>query len=119
MTQQTSLSYEQGQLAIADVLYSNQVGIKRRPVLVISRTEFNEYSEDLILLRISSSPARTRFDVDLSNADVIGGELNHTSSIMVDFPTTLHKNMVMRIVGKVSGEKLAEVKRKMRELYGL
>ncbi|MBS3062266.1 MAG: type II toxin-antitoxin system PemK/MazF family toxin [Candidatus Diapherotrites archaeon] len=119
MTQKTSLNYEQGQLAVADVLFSNQVGIKRRPVLVISRAEFNEHADDLILLRISSSPARARFDVNLSNEDVIGGELKTTSSIMVDFPATLQKDLVVKIVGKISEQKLAEVKQKMRELYGL
>ncbi|HLD58964.1 MAG TPA: type II toxin-antitoxin system PemK/MazF family toxin [archaeon] len=51
--QKSFLSFEQGDIVIATLLFAEQVGAKRRPALVISSAEFNKKSEDLILLKIT------------------------------------------------------------------
>jgi len=57
------LNFEQVDIAIAPVPFSNLVQAKVRPVLVISGKIFNPYSEDLIVLKITSAEKNYPFDV--------------------------------------------------------
>ena len=115
----SSLSFEQGDIAVADILYSQQAGLKRRPVLVASGSDFNRQSDDIIVLSISSTPPRSKFDVKLSADDLAEGELRVESKILADFPTTIEKALIAQKIGKISKQKLAEVKQKTRQLYEL
>ena len=115
----SSSSFEQGDIAIASIVYSSHAGFKRRPVLVASNTDYNKYSEDLIVVSISSTPVKRKFDVKLTNDDLAEGELRLESKIITDFPTTIEKTLVSEKIGRISSQKLGEVKQKIRELYGI
>ncbi|MDD5147857.1 MAG: type II toxin-antitoxin system PemK/MazF family toxin [Candidatus ainarchaeum sp.] len=117
--QKSSLSFEQGGLVIATLLFAEQIGAKRRPALVISNSEFNKKSDDLILLKITSQAKKTQFDVALAQKDLERGELKTESQIMVDNPVTTYKQLIEHNIGKISGQKLKEVKQKIKELYGI
>ena len=117
--QKNSSSFEQGNIIVANILYSQQVGFKRRPVLVISNSNYNKHSEDLIVLSVSSTPAKAKYDVKLINKDLDEGELRVESKILVDFPTTIEKKLITQKIGKISNQKLKEVKQKIKELYEL
>ncbi|MFA4906851.1 MAG: type II toxin-antitoxin system PemK/MazF family toxin [archaeon] len=117
--QRNSSSFEQGDIIVADLLYSEQVGVKRRPVLVISKGEYNKNSEDLIVLKITSAEKQTKFDVPLKQAELEAGSLRVESIIMVDFISTVQKSLVSEKIGRISEKKLEEVKKRMKELYAL
>jgi len=117
--QKNSSSFEQGNIIIANILYSQQIGFKRRPVLVISNSDYNKHSEDLIVLSVSSTPAKAKYDVKLTNKDLEEGELRVESKILVDFPTTIEKKLITQNIGKLSKQKLKEAKQKIKELYAL
>jgi mRNA interferase MazF len=112
-------NFEQGNIAIADLLFSEQIGIKRRPVLIISNTEYNKLSEDIIALKITSSYKRTKFSITLNNEDLEKGKLKVSSQIMADFPSTIQKNLISQTIAKISKQKLLEIKQKTKELYKL
>jgi len=117
--QKNSLNFEPGDIVVADILYSAQAGIKRRPVIVISNATHNKLSSNIIVLSISSTPPKTNYDIKLTNQDLDNGKLKVDSKILVDFPTTLEKAIVSEKIGKISKKKLQEVKQKLRELYEL
>ncbi|MBN2127070.1 MAG: type II toxin-antitoxin system PemK/MazF family toxin [Candidatus Diapherotrites archaeon] len=112
-----SLIFEQGDIVIANVLFSEQIGMKTRPALVISNSEFNKKSDDLILLKITSKGKKTQFDVNLTSEDVTEGFLKQESNIMVDNPVTVYKRLIETKTGKITKQKLKEVKQKIKELY--
>lgn len=113
-----SLNFEQGTIITANILFSNQVGIKPRPALVISNSEYNSRYHDIIILKITSSREKPfPYNVDISNSDLIEGKLKNESTIMADFPITLEKEQVIQMIAKLSNQKLSEVKKKMKELY--
>lgn len=114
-----SSSFEQGEIVVAQILYSEQIGIKTRPALVISNGDFNKKSDDLILLKITSKSKRTEYDIKLTNKDIGEGELKTESQIMIDNPVTTYKGMIQNKIGKISKQKLKEVKQKIKELYAL
>jgi len=110
-------SFEQGDIVTADIVYSQQIGFKRRPVLIASNTNYNRQSEDVIVVSISSSNSRTKYDISLRNKDLNEGELRLESKIITDFPTTIEKTLISQKIGKISNYKLREVKQKIKELY--
>jgi mRNA interferase MazF len=114
-----SLNFEQGDIVIAELLYSEQIGIKIRPALVISNTKYNKNSDDIILLKITSSEKRTKYDLILKAEDIENGKLKNESIIMIDNPVTTYKGVIQTKVGKITKEKLKEVKQKISELYEL
>jgi len=114
-----SLNFEQGDIVVAHLLFSEQAGVKIRPALVVSNSKFNKESEDLILLKITSRGIKTNFDVSLTSKDLEKGNLKKESQIMVDNPVTTYNKLIESKIGKISGKKLKEVKQKIRELYGL
>jgi mRNA interferase MazF len=116
---QTSLNFEQGDIVVASLLFSGQTEAKRRPALVISNSDYNKASDDLILLKITSKGKKTSFDVLLSPADVLEGKLKQESMVMADNPVTTYKQLIEAKIGKITKQKLAEVKEKTRQLYGL
>ena len=83
-----SSNFEQGNIVIAQILFSEQIGLKTRPALVMSNTKYNKNSEDIILLKITSQSKKTKFDIELNNKDLEKGELTKTSMIMADNPIT-------------------------------
>ncbi|PIU21019.1 MAG: type II toxin-antitoxin system PemK/MazF family toxin [Candidatus Diapherotrites archaeon CG08_land_8_20_14_0_20_34_12] len=117
--QKTYLNFEQGTIVIADILFSEQIGVKRRPVLVISNTAFNQLSDDMLVLKITSADKKTEYDVNLKNEDLEEGKLKTNSFIMTDFIATIQKNLVTEGIGKISDKKLYEVKQKIKELFDL
>lgn len=112
-------NFKQGDIVVAELPFAEQTGWKRRPALVISNSEYNKDSEDLILLKITSKELETKFDVIFNNQDLIEGELSVESKIMVDNPVTTYLNLIDKKIAKLSEKKLLEVKQKMIELYKL
>ena len=112
-----SSNFEQGEIVVAQILYSEQIGIKTRPALVISNTKYNKDSEDIILLKITSKSKQTKYDIELINSDLTTGELTKESMIMTDNPVTTYREMITAKIGKISKNKLNQVKEKLAELY--
>ena len=72
-----SLNFEQGDIVIAELLYSEQIGLKLRPALVISNTKYNKTSDDIILLKITSSEKNTKYDLPLKAEEMETGKLKN------------------------------------------
>jgi mRNA interferase MazF len=112
-----SSSFEQGDIVIAQLLFSEQIGLKIRPALVISNTHYNEKNDDIVLLKITSAEKKTKYDLALTEKDMQTGKLKAESTIMVDNPVTTYKGMIQTKAGKITKEKLNQVKEKIVELY--
>lgn len=110
---------KQGELVVADILFAEQVGIKRRFALVISNDKFNMESGDIIVLKVTSHGGNTTFDVPLRNSDTTNKTLKKDSTILVDFPATIAKQNIVARPDNIKEEKLQKVKQKIKELFEL
>ncbi len=115
----SSSSFEQGEIVVAPIPFSSQFSAKIRPALVISKEKYNNKSEDVIVLKVTSKGKDYPFDVGLSAKDFSAGKLKHESVIQADFPVVIEKRSISQKIGKVSSKKLKEVKQKLKELYEL
>ncbi len=110
-------SINQGDIVIVNLVFTDFSSTKRRPVLVISNTTYNQNSGNVIVLSISSAQIGSKFDSELLQKDLIEGKLKLTSKILVDYPSTVSKAILSEKIARISSEKLKEVKQKMIELY--
>lgn len=115
--QKNSLIFEQGDIAIASVPFSDGSGVKRRPVLIIS--SHSTHTFDVLAIKITATKRESKFSVSILPEDIEGGRLKVPSSISADFIVTIQKNLVSQKAGKITASKLLEVKGKLRQLFDL
>ena len=102
-------NFEQGEIVVGELYYSDLTGVKKRPLLVISSSEFNNKSDDVMLLKITGGEHQTPFSIGCLQSDLEKGELKKESRISTDFITTLSKGLLGKPIAKISSKKLKEV----------
>ena len=102
----------QGDVFLAMYPFTDQSTQKLRPVVVISRSEFNQ-QDDVVVLPISSSPSSaSRKDVVAvpdSHSDFVATGLRCTSFVKWTKPLSLHKGVFIRRLGKLPDGIMSEV----------
>ncbi len=86
---------------------------KRRPVLVLSRREFNARSPDFIVCGITSNLANAAHSVLIDRQDLARGRIPGASRIKVAKIATLLQSLAVRTLGRVKPEVLARVHKEL------
>jgi len=113
------LNIKQGDIIVTQIHYSDLSGLKTRPALVISNSEYNINSGNIIVLSISSTQPGSKYDVNINKFDLNEGKLKVESKILTDYPAAISKNIISSKIGAITQNKLTEVKQKIFELYKL
>jgi len=108
--------YKQGDIVLIPVPFSDLKSNKQRPVLIISRDEYNEITDDIVVLAITSKIRHHTYSIVIESNDLSEGELKVTSEIRVDKIYTLSKNIVKKKFGKVSTDVLEVARMKINKL---
>lgn len=95
--------------------FSDQSGAKQRPALVISNDVFNEKSQDLLVCGMTSNLDNAYFTVFVKQADWKDG-LYSESCVKVASILTIDKKIVLKRIGRLSGERFNEVLQKLQEI---
>jgi mRNA interferase MazF len=105
--------HAQGDVLLAWLVFSDGEGRKRRPVLVVH--DFGD--DDLLVLPITSQPARIPADVVLS--DWQGAGLRLPSTVRAEKLATIGKSVVARKLGVLPPADLASVRQALGALFRL
>ena len=89
--------------------FSDQKGRKVRPVIVISNEEFNEYSDDLLVIGVTSNISKDKYTLPLSNNDLDEGKLFTQCCIKVENVLKIDKELIIKKIGKIKKEKLDKI----------
>ena len=89
--------------------FSNQQGNKVRPVLVFSNDKFNECSDDVIVMAITSNISKDVFSVFLNPEDVGGGLLRDDCCVKVESILKLDKSLIIKKLGNINEKKFGKV----------
>ena len=100
---------KQRDLLIVPFPFSDQSGRKVRPVIVISNNLFNNYSEDVIVIGVTSNVKKERYALTLLSNDLEEGKLFTSCMIKVENILRLEKGLIIKKIGKISEQKLQEV----------
>lgn len=112
-------NFEQGDIVVLPIPFSNLESSKLRPAVIISNNNFNKMYPDIIALKITSMGHSLPFDILLSSDDLAKGELLKESTINCGFAMTIDKKLISQIIGKINSHKLFEIKLKLKELFNL
>ena len=117
--QKISLNFREGDIVILELPFTDLIGKKLRPVLVLSSERLNKISRDLIVAKISSSQQLEDFEIELKPDDLEEGKLKKISNIHCHSIFTVEKNLILKKVGRLKSEKLNEVKNIVRKVFNL
>ncbi len=101
---------EQKDLLLVPFPFSDQSGRKVRPVIVISNNEFNDNSEDIVVIGITSNMSKDRYSLSLTNKDLESGNLITDCYIKVGNILKLDKELIIKKIGKIKSQKFDQVK---------
>ena len=99
--------FDQGEILLIPVPFSNLSSVKKRPVLVLSNNAHNSSSRDIIVIAITSNLAQE--GIEISNNSLIDGFLPKKSIIKVDKVYTLETGIAIKKIGKIKGNVLSNV----------
>lgn len=103
--------HQQGEVWLALVVFTDGQGSKRRPVLVVQ--DFGD--QDLLVVPITSQPARTESDVPLADWKVAG--LRLPSTVRTEKLGTIEKSCAERRLGSLARSDLALVRQALESVF--
>lgn len=98
-----------GDILLATLVFTNQTGTKRRPVMVVR----DAGDDDLLVSPVTGQALRGRYDVFLNDWQQAG--LRLPSVVRVEKLATIEKATVLRSVGRPSGRDWARLKEKLSQ----
>ncbi|WP_232473519.1 type II toxin-antitoxin system PemK/MazF family toxin [Thermococcus profundus] len=104
---------------LLELPFTDYMGSKLRPVLVVSSNELNSISDDLIVLKITSRPHFREFQVELTQSDLSLGKIKKKSFIDCSSVFTVEKSLIIKEIAGLRSEKLEEVKRTLKRTFDI
>ena len=107
---------EQRDLLLVPFPFSDQTGKKVRPIIVIGNNNFNEHSEDILVVGVTSNILKDKYTIDLSNNDLEEGKLIAKCCIKVENILKIDKELIIKKIGKIKKEKFKLITDKLTEI---
>ena len=109
---------KQGSIVLVDFSYSDLKETKFRPALVISSSEYNESSIDVVVLRVTSRARDRKWESEILKNDLAEGTLDiEPSYVKVDSLYTVEKKIIRKVVARLKEEKIKEIRKQLLELF--
>jgi mRNA interferase MazF len=109
---------KQGSIVLVDFSYSDLKETKFRPALVISNSEYNESSIDVVVLRVTSRGRDRKWESEILKDDMAEGTLDiEPSYVKVDSLYTVEKKIIRKVVARLKEEKIKEIRKQLLELF--
>ncbi|MDT8862356.1 type II toxin-antitoxin system PemK/MazF family toxin [Alkalihalobacillus sp. MEB130] len=98
------------------VPFSDLSNRKQRPVLIISNDDYNQMTDDILVVAITSQLKNLDYSVVIKQKDLDEGALKVTSAVRADKVYTLSKGIIRKRFGKVNTEVLNIVRTTIENL---
>lgn len=100
---------EQRDLILVPFPFSDQSGRKVRPAIIISNNSFNNDSEDVLVVGVTSNFSKDLYTISLNNNDLEEGKLITNCCIKVENILKLDKELIVKKIGKIKKEKFDNI----------
>jgi|SRR3989344_4053873 len=101
---------EQGDLLLVPFPFSDQSGRKVRPVIVVSNADFNEHSDDAIVVGVTSNISKDKYTLLLLSDDLEEGKLSTQCCVKVENILKIDKELIIKKIGKIKREKMEKIR---------
>ncbi|MCD6219822.1 type II toxin-antitoxin system PemK/MazF family toxin [Candidatus Calescamantes bacterium] len=106
-------NYKSGDVVLVEVVFSEGIGSKKRPALVISSNHYNRSRNEVVIAAITSNIKRELFgDTKIENWREAG--LIYPS-LVTAIVQTIKANMIVKKLGYLSQEDFNKVKNNLRK----
>lgn len=109
-------TYRQRDILLTRFPFSDLVGSKVRPVLVLSNDAYNKRFSDVLICAITSRSASHEYAIDLAETDLDQGILKVQSKVRADTITSIEQEIVLKKIGQVKKDKYRQVVNLVQEL---
>lgn len=110
------IMYKQGDILLIPIPFSDLTSSKKRPVVVLSNSEYNNRTEDILVAAITSNLDEKEYSLTITNEDMQEGTLKVDSCVRVDKIYTLSKFIVIKKFGSIKTNAVHEIKVKICDL---
>lgn len=108
--------YEQGEIVLIPFPFTSLKTTKKRPVLIISSTDYNKKTDDFIVCGITSNLKDAKFSVIIDKKDLAKGFMPVKSRIKADKVFTLEQSLVIKRISKVKKDILIRVSKELMKI---
>lgn len=114
-------SFQRGDVVLVRFPFTDLTTEKVRPAVVVSSSEFNKYSKDLVLIKITSQNSNFENDDELilTEEDIRLSCLQKACKVQVSKIFTLKKDLIIKQCGKLSNGSLNTISRKLAKILQL
>ena len=98
----------QGEIWLAPFPFSDQSNRKVRPIIIISNNEYNNSSNDIIAIGVTSNLIHDDYTLNLSQKDLEDGNLITECIIKVDNILYISKELLIKRIGILKKSKLKQ-----------
>jgi mRNA interferase MazF len=107
---------QRGEIVLVPVPFTDLTSNRRRPVIVISNDDYQKTTQDMIVVAMTSNPARVPYSFVIDTHDLETGSLNRPGKVRVDKVYTLSQRLVAATFGKVKEHVLERIRKELDEL---
>lgn len=113
----SGINFEQGEIILVPFPFIDLRTTKKRPVLVLSKTEINRRHADFISCGIISNVKNTEHSVLIDKEDLEYGYLPKPSRIKTSVIFTLEKSSAIKSLGRLKESSFRKVREELAKLF--
>ena len=106
----------QGDIVLIPIPFTDLSSQKRRPVIVISNNSYNDKTDDIVVVAMTSNPETVDYSFTVTSSDLEKGTLNRPGKVRVDKIYTLSQSIVVKTFGRVNAATLDSIRATLQEL---
>lgn len=110
--------YNQRDIVLVPVPFTDLSATKRRPVLILSSSVYNIKSSDVVVAAITSNLSTGNYGVIIDSSDLEQGKLPVKSLVRADKIYTLSQTIIIKSLGMVSLEMFSKVLNSLDNMLG-
>ena len=108
--------YNQRDLLLVPIPFTDLSSQKIRPVIVVSNSQYNRQTNDLVVVGVTSNIKEEAYSTNLNNDEMEKGKLPLPSRIKCDKIYSIANKIVQRKYGKITQKKYDEIQSQIKKL---
>ena len=109
--------FKQKELVLLPYPFSDQVGSKVRPAIIVSNDNFNKRCEDCVMVPLTTVIKDEPFSLIVNQDSLESGKLLKQSRVRIDKIFTIKKSLIIMQIGKINDKTLEKIKIEISKVF--
>ncbi|MBS3066319.1 type II toxin-antitoxin system PemK/MazF family toxin [Candidatus Pacearchaeota archaeon] len=109
--------FKQKELVLLPYPFSDQVGSKVRPAIIVSNDNFNKRCEDCVMVPLTTLIKDEPFSLIVNQDSLESGKLLKQSRVRIDKIFTIKKSLIIMQIGKINDKTLEKIKIEISKVF--